>query len=388
MHKFDRYVLSQLMVLFGFFALVLVAIYWINQAIILFDQLIADGHTAGIFLELTALTLPPVIGQVTPIASFAASVYVINRLINDSEINVALATGMSPWRIARPVLYFGLIVAVLMLILCHSLIPNSRQLLRDKEQELSGSIAAQLLKEGTFQHPLDGITFYIRDIDINGQLRDVFLSDSRDDGKNITYTAENAYLVDASEDDDTSVLKLVMLNGLAQVIDENDLQLSTTYFENLTYDISSMITPVAQKRRRIEGIPTWQLLWQTADIAIEARDTEGEVLEEAHLRTENALLCIVAVLIGYGALIAAGYSRLGATRPILFAIFLLVLVKIVESSVTDPVQNNADLWPLVYLPSIIGLIMACALIHIAARSRRVKRTPDQNTPDGPQGAIA
>jgi lipopolysaccharide export system permease protein len=31
------------MVFFGFFALVLVMVYWVNQAVLLFDRLIADG---------------------------------------------------------------------------------------------------------------------------------------------------------------------------------------------------------------------------------------------------------------------------------------------------------------------------------------------------------
>ncbi|MEE3316364.1 MAG: LPS export ABC transporter permease LptF, partial [Pseudomonadota bacterium] len=40
MPKFDRYLLSQLTVLFGFFALVLVSVYWVNRAVRLFDRLI------------------------------------------------------------------------------------------------------------------------------------------------------------------------------------------------------------------------------------------------------------------------------------------------------------------------------------------------------------
>jgi len=56
--RFDRYMLSQFMVLFGFFALVLVSIFWINKAVRMFDRLIGDGQPAWIFLEFTALTLP------------------------------------------------------------------------------------------------------------------------------------------------------------------------------------------------------------------------------------------------------------------------------------------------------------------------------------------
>ncbi|MGR3578992.1 MAG: LptF/LptG family permease, partial [Sagittula sp.] len=179
MQRFDRYVLSQLMVLFGFFALVLVSVYWVNRAVVLFDRLINDGHSARIVLEFTALSLPAVIALVLPMASFAAAVYVTNRLSGDSELTVVKATGFSPWRLARPVLVFGLTVTLMMSVLTHVLVPQSLKQLRMREQELSSSVSARLLREGTFLHPSKGITFYIRDITPEGTLQDVLLSDRR-----------------------------------------------------------------------------------------------------------------------------------------------------------------------------------------------------------------
>ncbi|NCU21661.1 LptF/LptG family permease, partial [Candidatus Falkowbacteria bacterium] len=114
MSRLDRYILSQLMALFGFFALVLVSVYWVNRAVRLFDQLISDGQTAWVVLEFTALTLPYVIRIVLPVAAFVATVYTINRLMTESEMVVMQATGASPWRLARPVAVFGLIVALMM----------------------------------------------------------------------------------------------------------------------------------------------------------------------------------------------------------------------------------------------------------------------------------
>ena len=113
MAKFDRYLLSQLMVFFGFFALVLVMVYWVNQAVRLFEFLIADGQSAAVFLEFTALTLPNVIRAVLPIAAFVASVYTTNRLSSESELVVVQSMGFSGFRLARPVLAFGIIVAIL-----------------------------------------------------------------------------------------------------------------------------------------------------------------------------------------------------------------------------------------------------------------------------------
>ena len=58
MNRFDRYLLSQLLIVFGFFSLILVLVYWVNRAVRLFDRLIGDGHSTLVFLELSALTLP------------------------------------------------------------------------------------------------------------------------------------------------------------------------------------------------------------------------------------------------------------------------------------------------------------------------------------------
>jgi len=60
------------------------------------------------------------------------------------------------------------------------------------------------------------------------------------------------------------------------------------------------------------------------------------------------------------------------------ALVLLVLVKMLEGLVTDPVRANAALWPLVYLPAAAGFAMAAALLAWAARPRRRPRVrPEQ-----------
>ena len=132
MPRFDRYLLSQLLALFGFFSLLLVSVYWVNRAVGLFDQLIGDGQSALVFVEFSLLTLPNVIRLVLPVSSFAAAVYVANRLMGDSELVVMQATGFSSFRLARPVLWFGLIVMLMMSALTHALVPASRAALSER----------------------------------------------------------------------------------------------------------------------------------------------------------------------------------------------------------------------------------------------------------------
>ena len=74
MSKFDRYFFNQLVVSFLFFSIVLIAVFWVNKAVILFDKLISEGHSAAIFCEFSLLALPEAAALVFPISSFAAAV--------------------------------------------------------------------------------------------------------------------------------------------------------------------------------------------------------------------------------------------------------------------------------------------------------------------------
>jgi len=354
--------LSQLLVLFGFFALVLVSIVWINKAVRMFDKLIGDGQPAWVFFEFTALTLPAVIGGMLPIAAFAAAVYVVHRLSSDSELAVVQATGYSPWRLARPVLVFGVAVAVMMSILAHLLIPNSLSKLRLREDEVSRNVSAQFLTAGEFLHPAPGITFYIREITAKGELRDVFLSDRRNPANTVTYTSARAYLVQ-----DPEGTRLVMVSGLAQNVRQADQRLFTTHFEDFSHDISSLVSREAINLDKVAFASTREMLRDPEAVAARTGVAPGAVMAELHGRFTSALMCLVAALVGFAALLTGAFSRFGVWRQVLAAFGLLVVLKIIESAVLGPVLARASLWPLLYVPAIAGLGLAASLIWLAQR---------------------
>ncbi len=321
--RFDRYMLSQLFVLFGFFSLVLVSVYWINRAVVLFDRLIADGQPASVFLEFTALSLPNVIRLILPMSTFAAAVYVTNRMASESELVVMQATGYSPWRLARPVFIFGTLVGVFMMALTQYLVPASLEQFRFRENQVSGSLSAKLLREGEFMTPSKGITFYIREITPEGVLKDVFLSDRRESDRTTTYSSVDGFLV--SEE---SGPKLVMVNGIAQTYKPEERTLTKTKFTDFSYNISSLVDGPTALFKPLDQRSTVELLMATELISQATRKSEGRVLEEAHGRFNQPLLCLVAALIGFSTLLVGGFSRFGVGRQIIAAILLLVSVKL------------------------------------------------------------
>ncbi|MEM9496772.1 MAG: LPS export ABC transporter permease LptF [Pseudomonadota bacterium] len=381
--------LSQFMVLFGFFALVLVSIFWINKAVRMFDRLIGDGQPAWVFLEFTALTLPGVIGVVLPIAAFAGTVYVTNRMSTESELTVVQATGYSPYRLVRPVFVFGLLIALMMSLLSHFLIPKSLNQLRLRQAEVSQNITAKLLTEGEFLHPAPGITFYIRDITPEGELRDVFLSDSRNADTPITYTSARAYLVQEG-----GGTKLVMVEGLAQSLRAGSGRLFTTHFDDFSYDISSLISQDPSSLNRVDFALTGDLLFRPDEVAKRTGVSVAQVLYEAHSRFAQALMCIVAALVGFSTLLVGSYSRFGVWGQIVAAFTLLVLIKVIEGAVSGAVVANARAWPMMYLPSIVGALTTVVLLWLAARPGLLRglwparARPADKDPDDAAGDMA
>ena len=263
MPRIDRYLLSQFLTLFGFFALVLVSVYWINRAVSLFEQLISDGQTALVVLEFTALTLPLVISVVLPIAAFAATAYGTNRLSSESELVAMQAAGLSPWRLARPVLVFGIFVGLMVAVLVHGLVPMARARLADRQAELAQDVTEQFLRAGTFQYPADGITLFIRDIATDGRLLDLFIEDARDPANQTIYTSEEALVVRAQ----TGPV-LILLRGMSQNLRQNgDRQtLAVTRFQEFSYDIGAMLTGGGRRGRDLRDYGTLRLLDPDANL--------------------------------------------------------------------------------------------------------------------------
>ena len=366
--RFDRYIVASLLSLFGFFSLVLVAVYWINQAVGLFDRLIGDGQTALVFLEFSALGLPNLIRMVLPVSAFAAVVYAINRLASESELVVMQATGFSAFRLARPVAIFGVIVALMMLALMHFLVPMSRATLTARTAEINESVTARFLVEGQFLNPAPGVTLFIRGITPEGELRDLFLADRRA-GAHDTYTATRAFLV-RPEASGAAGPRLVMVDGMIQGLGPSG-RLTVTRFADFTYDLSGLIAADAVSRRRMEELSTPQLLAADPALLEETRESAAAFAFEAQNRFAQPFLALAAALLGFAALMQGGYSRFGLVRQIGVAVGLIILVQGINTATTAYAQDRDGAALLAWTAPVLGILIAILLLWFSQRPRRV-----------------
>ncbi|MCC6000785.1 MAG: LPS export ABC transporter permease LptF [Pararhodobacter sp.] len=369
MARLDRYILAQLLWVFGFFSLVLVAVTWVNRAVRLFDQLIGDGQPMLVFLEFTLLSLPILIRTVLPIAAFVAAIYVTLALLRSNELTVVQAAGLSPWRLARPVALFGLIVAGFLAVLMHLLIPAARAQLAERQAEIAQNITSGLLQAGVFQHPGEGLTVFISEITQEGGLRGVFLSDHRAAGQRIDYTARSALIVP-----ERSGPKLVMIDGFAQIYDRNTGQLFTTTFGDFTYDLGAFIGP-AGRGRSVQELGTRDLFAPSAALLEETRASMAQLRYELASRIVDPLMAMATALLGFAVLMAGGFNRLGFWRPVLLAVVLLGLTQVLANALTGQALRAPERAWLAVVPLLTALAIIAAFLARAAGRRGPRPRP-------------
>lgn len=365
--KLDRYIFKQLSLIFVFFLFVFTLIFWINRAIGLFDRLITDGHSSSTLFQFALLSLPSITTIVFPLACFAAVIFVTNRLKIDSEFTVLQSAGLSPWRLNKPYFIFGILCMLILGVFTTFVVPNTAKILHEKQLELDSSVSARLLKGGKFIHPFKGVTFYIKEIENDGTLLNVFLHDRRNEDEFLTYTATRAFL---AKDENRTVL--YMENGLIQTIGTSIKELSTTEFKSVAIDLSDAIKKGGNNTTYLSHVSTWLLIKNRQEVATSTRASAGSILLELHNRLHRPMFCFVAAILGFSSLLIGNYNRFGFGKQIALAVSIIVLIKITESYTTKLSLHNFLLWPLIYVPSLIGIISSVIFLKISASKYRLK----------------
>ena len=368
--RYDRYILSQLVVLFGFFSLVLISVYWINEAVDLFDSLIADGQNLRVFLEFTALTLPQIMMMVLPVAGFVATLYIFNRLIGESELVVLQTAGLSAVRLLRPVLLFGLLLGLLIAVLGNVLAPAARGQFNDRSADVQADLTGRFLREGQFIHPAPGLSVYAREITDQGEFRDMFLQDRIDPAAETTYTAPRALLLEA----DTGP-QLVMFDGMAQTFDFANARLTTVLFEDFTYDLGALVAEQASAGTELRALPTWVLIGADAELAAALGLSLAQMRFVGHDRIARALFVIFPPLIAAACLMLGGFSRFGVWPQIMLAVILVIPLQMVWNAAEANAIRNVDLQLLAYAQPILAAALAGVLTLLAMARKGRRRAP-------------
>lgn len=229
----------------------------------------AEGSIPGqLVLQMVMLKLPQLASLILPLSIFLGIILAYSRIYADSEMTVLKACGVSEWYVVRLTLISSTLLAILAGFLTLKLAPWANEHEYQLKEKIEADAGLAALRSGRFQQTdNEKAVVFIHDINQGGtELDRVFYAQIDRDSEMRTSEVVYAEKGKVLEDDNTGEQKLILSDGKRYENPAGSKQLQLTEFKN--YEVQIQDQAIEQKRRKLEALPSMQLLEQGTKEAI------------------------------------------------------------------------------------------------------------------------
>lgn len=363
MTLFQRYTFRQ--VLWPFLATIaaLSGLALLTQSLSNLDLMAERGETALVFLWITLLAMPQVIALLLPIAVFIAAAIALNRMVGDSELTVGAAAGMSRRERLVPIIRLAIWVLIANLLVNLFVQPASFRQMRELLYEIRTDIAASFMREGEFIPLGDSVTFYVREINEDGVMRQVFIEDGRDESAS-AYAARRGVIAQTERGP-----IMLLEDGVLTQLDESGT-LSSLSFERYEFGLTAFIDSSTAFAFKDSDKFLPELLDPSATDVARARSAD-DLRAEGHYRLSSPLYNLAFALIAAAAFFAVEHRRTGYARFMIMAGVFALILRLLGFAVQAAAASDDALNSLQYALPLGGCLIA--IILIARRGGKFRR---------------
>ena len=363
--QFSRYIFAQLLRTTCAVTLVIIGIVWLFQAIRLLEMVISRGAAFSDFILMSFAVIPLWLTIALPIGAFVAVNWVFHRILTDRELTVMQAIGLSPMQIARAPIALGALVSAAMLANSIFILPSSFGVYKEQQFKIRNSIPAILLQDNVFVDVVDGMTMLIGKHGSNGVASDVFIHDTRNEGKIVTVLAETGQFIKTN-----GAPALVLQNGQRAELTDNTNNSAMLYFDSHTMSITATEGPKSKRMPIDMNEDTIPNLLNPAKSP--SPDYFNERRAEGHYRIMSPFLGFALILIAT-ALTLRGQIRRDlwgqrAFANIVVGICTIILLVMSRSIATSTPQFIPLLYASILIPVAICLWSLSATRGVATSS--------------------
>ena len=332
-------------------------IIWLTQSLGFVELIINKGLSLNIWFKLTFLLLPSFLIIIFPISLFITIIFYYNKMINDRELIVAKAAGVSDWEISIPAIMLGLILTISCLILTLFISPHSIKSFKELQWSIKSDVSHIILKEGTFNQIGKGLTVYVEQHLDEGGLGGILVHDKRDKVKSITFMAEAGKVVE-----NEGKPKVILIRGNRQELSRGGGDLSILYFDEYLLDIGLNKFNVGTRFTDNRERPTSELFKMVDKNNYKNRQVR-EMRVEGHQRFTNPILNLTLALIGLVFILKGGFNKKGQIINISLAILTTIIIEGTYLTFSNLATSKLSLIPLLYLVTLLPIIISILIIR-------------------------
>jgi lipopolysaccharide export system permease protein len=381
MRTLDRYIFRQTLTPVLGAVAALTAIALLSQSLSQFDLVVERGQSTWTFLRITLLSLPQLAGTIFPIALFVGSLVALTRLQGEYEFTAAYASGMSLARIAYPVVRIGVYFALISLAANLFLQPLTARAMRHELFDIKNDLVATLVKEGDFSTSASGLTIYVKRIDQNGLLRDIFIRTPATASHDRTYAARQGRIIKQG-----GLSYLVMRQGSTEQVNDQGA-LDHTTFDEYSIDITPYFATDDFLQYKESDRYMHELFFPNLSLPGIGGDWERsswrKLYAEGHARLAAPLYNLSFLMLALLAVMGGGFSRNGYGRRIAIAAAVAGGTRILGIVVASVCASAAPLNILQYAVPLVPIYLCVQAIRKRDRALNVSGF----TAVGPSGQL-
>src|SRR3990172_1838101 len=293
----DRYILREIsapfaigIVAFTFFAL-------IDRAYQLTDLIITKGVPLRMVLGLLALMLLSFLAFTLLMALLVATLLACHRLSNDQEITGLKASGVSLWRLFRPLLAAALLVTAVVAWITLVVNPWSYGAIQQQLARILQARAVSGIKERVFNATFPKFLIYVEEVSVSQvELRGLLVADERDPALTKIFVARGGRLL---TDQGSGRATLRLIDGAVSethVPSPSRFRLTTFGLYDMALPIESARAALSRLERRERDLPLLALFRKARQ---QGKQRVAPEYVELHKRFALPFVALVFVMVGY-----------------------------------------------------------------------------------------
>lgn len=338
MNQIERYIFGRIAKLTIWSIVAITLLSLTTQILIRVDILTTSSNALMTFAKLAVTLVPKVFLVVAPFALLVGVGRVLVHMNDDSELVVVEAAGASSLSLAKPVLFFSMLVGFFMLFTANILSPRAEMALRSTIAEAKADILSIAVSSGSFRKIEDGLYIQVAQSLPGGAMGGIFLSDQRDDNVELIYYAKAGTIENSSSGN-----LLLMQDGEIHRSESDDKQVSIVKFQSYGLDLSLFIPASSQGAKRPEELYLKELLFPDVNSDSYKQSHQFYALE-VHTRLISWLYPITFGIVMVAFLARARSHRNENLDQILAALMICLLVRIAGGSLLE--QSKTQVWAL------------------------------------------
>lgn len=337
-YLFKRVIIINTIALLGISILLL-----FMQATKYLEIVISKGLQLKYLLYISLLTMPSICNEILPITIFISILVAWQIMINNNEMLIMQASGLTPWKISKPVIIVGLLGSVICFIFSLFVINSSYIKFLKLRNEIQNNFNIRILGSNKFIQLTKDITIYIEKAKNNGLLENVLINNQTVDNEYTIYSQTARILTEKK------ILKILLNNGSLQKLDKIN---KTVNFVNFDFYVLTIPKNTSSSTHYIRdtsrSLYLWELLYYKKLSFMQSIQNENpqeykkkvnDFILEINKRFNNVVLSLFFAVTVAFFLSRSTFNRRTQFLPIFKCILTTGIVKIVCISVLTVSSN-------------------------------------------------